>query len=237
VVGFRKALQIPAIQTSIMFENLTADLRASQEDRVLEKNSGLWRVLLRTETPAIVCYRFSHWAEKLEVPVFGLLMRIVAIIFQRFVQAFVGVYISPDADIGPGLVIHTPFGIVVGPNKIGSYCTIQNGVVIAAGTRGIGDNVYFGAGAKVMGGAKIGNNVVVAANSLVLTDVPDNMTVIGVPARIRLPGGRPKRFKGQTVKGQNGQAANVEGANGKQPVPAAANGNPNLKQPETSAKN
>jgi serine O-acetyltransferase len=208
-----------------MFENLTADLRASQEDRVLEKNMGLWRVFFRMETPAIVCYRFGHWVEKLEVPVVRPILGIVAGIFQRFVQIFVGIYISADAEIGPGLVIHTPFGIVVGPNKIGSYCTIQNGVVIAAGTRGIGDNVYFGAGAKVMGGARIGNNVVVAANSLVLTDVPDNMTVIGVPARIRLPGGRPKRFKWQTVKGPGGQTPNAPGANGK---PATAgNGNQN----------
>jgi serine O-acetyltransferase len=200
-----------------MFDNLKADLRASQEDRVLEKGMGLWRVFFRMETPAIVCYRFSHWVEKLETPVISQVLGLLAGIFQRFVQMFVGVYISPDAEIGPGLVIHTPYGIIVGPNKIGSYCTLQNGVVIAAGTRGIGDNVYFGAGAKVMGGAKIGNNVVVAANSLVLTDVPDNMTVIGVPARIRLPGGRPKRFKWQTVKPQNGQGQN--GKNG------PANGN------------
>jgi serine O-acetyltransferase len=190
-----------------MFENLKADLRASQEDRVMEKGLGLWRVFFRMETPAIVCYRFGHWVEKLNVPVVSQVLGIAAGIFQRLVQIFVGVYISPDAEIGPGLVIHTPYGIIVGPNKIGEHCTIQNGVVIAAGTRGIGDNVYFGAGAKVMGGVKIGNNVVVAANSLVLTDVPDNMTVIGVPARIRIPGGRPKRFRWNTVKPQNGQGA------------------------------
>ncbi len=191
-----------------MFENLKADLRASQEDRVLEKGMGLWRVFFRMETPAIVCYRFGHWVAKMDTPVVSQIMGIIAGIFQRFVQIFVGVYISPDAEIGPGLVIHTPYGIIVGPNKIGEHCTLQNGVVLAAGTRGIGDNVYFGAGAKVMGGAKIGNNVVVAANSLVLTDVPDNMTVIGVPARIRIPGGRPKRFKWNTVKPQNGQGTN-----------------------------
>jgi serine O-acetyltransferase len=214
-----------------MFENLTADLRASQEDRVLEKNLGLWRVFFRMETPAIVCYRFGHWVEKLSIPVVGTVLRIVAGVFQRFVQIFVGVYISPDAEIGPGLVIHTPYGIIVGPNKIGSYCTLQNGVVIAAGTRGIGDNVYFGAGAKVMGGAKIGNNVVVAANSLVLTDVPDNMTVIGVPARIRLPGGRAKRFKWQTVKPQSAPGANGQGANGKQAAAAATNGRQNSPSP------
>ncbi|HEY6768946.1 MAG TPA: hypothetical protein VI386_29685 [Candidatus Sulfotelmatobacter sp.] len=221
-----------------MFENLKADLRASQEDRVLEKNLGLWRVFFRMETPAIICYRFGHWVEKLEIPVVKPILGIVAGIFQRFVQILIGVYISADAEIGPGLVIHTPFGIVVGPNKIGSHLTIQNGVVIAAGTRGIGDNVYFGAGAKVMGGAKIGNNVVVAANSLVLTDVPDNMTVIGVPARIRLPGGRAKRFKWQTAtpqEGANGKGANGQGSNGNAPAPQAAS--QPASQPQPAGKN
>ena len=81
-----------------------------------------------------------------------------------------------------------------------------------------------------MGGAKIGNNVVVAANSLVLTDVPDNMTVIGVPARIRLPGGRPKRFKWQTVKGQNGQ-----GANGKPASTPSNGGQTSTTQPQQAS--
>ena len=211
-----------------MFENLKADLRAAQEDRKLE--SGLLRVLLRMETSAIVSYRFGHWVESVKVPVVRQLLGLAAMFLQRFVQVLVGIYISPDADIGPGLTIHTPFGIIVGPNKIGENLTIQSGVVIAAGTRGIGDNVYFGAGAKVMGGAKIGNNVVVAANSLVLTDVPDNMTVLGVPARIRIPGGRPKRFKWQSTKPQGGAPQN-----GKETAPTNGSQKPQA-QPEPVAK-
>jgi serine O-acetyltransferase len=205
-----------------MFENLKADFQAAQEDRKLE--SGWLRVLMRMETIAIISYRFGHWAETMRVPLLGTLCRIAAMLFQRCVQVLVGIYISPDAEIGPGLTIHTPFGIIVGPNKIGAGLTIQSGVVIAAGTRGIGDNVYFGAGAKVMGGAKIGNNVVVAANSLVLTDVPDNMTVLGVPARIRIPGGRPKRFKWNQVKpgdAKAGQPANGNQAAAQTPEPVA----------------
>jgi serine O-acetyltransferase len=181
-----------------MWDNLRADFRAAEEDRKLE--SGWFRVLLRTETPAIICYRFSHWVLTFRVPILRQLLLIVSIIFQRLVQMLVGVYISPDAEIGPGLLIHTPFGIVVGPTKIGANCTIQTGVVITAATRSIGDNVYFGPGAKVIGDAKIGSNVVIVANSVILTDVSDNTTVMGVPARIRLPGGRPKRFKWQTVE-------------------------------------
>jgi serine acetyltransferase len=62
---------------------------------------------------------------------------------------------------------------------------VQHGVVISQGVRSIGDNVYFGPGAKVIGRAAIGNNVRVVANSVVMTDVGDNLTVVGVPARIR----------------------------------------------------
>src|SRR5439155_7335899 len=69
--------------------------------------------------------------------------------------------------------------------KIGRNCVVQHGVAITQGVRSIGDNVYFGPGAKVIGGAAIGNNVRVVANSVVMTDVPDNLTVVGVPARIR----------------------------------------------------
>jgi serine O-acetyltransferase len=180
-----------------MWDNLRADFQAAEDDRKLE--SGWLRVLLRTETPAIICYRFSHWVLGFRVPILRQILLIVSVIFQRLVQMFVGVFISPDAEIGPGLLIHTPFGIVVGPTKIGANCTIQSGVVITAATKSIGDNVYFGPGAKVIGDAKIGNNVVIVANSVILTDVADNTTVMGVPARIKLPGGRPKRFKWQTV--------------------------------------
>jgi len=193
-----------------MWDNLKADFRAAEEDRKLE--SGWLRVLLRVETPAIICYRFSHWVTQCRIPVVRQICQIFSIVLQRLVQAFVGVYISPDADIGPGLLIHTPFGIVVGPTKIGAACTIQSGVVITAATRSIGDNVYFGPGAKVIGDAKIGNNVVIVANSVILTDVPDNTTVMGVPARIKLPGGRPKRFKWQVEKDAQ------QPVNGKEPV-------------------
>jgi serine O-acetyltransferase len=198
-----------------MWDNLRADFRAAEEDRKLE--SGWLRVLLRMETPAIICYRFSHWVLTFRVPILRQLLLIVSIIFQRLVQMFVGVFISPDAEIGPGLLIHTPFGIVVGPTKIGANCTIQSGVVITAATKSIGDNVYFGPGAKVIGDAKIGNNVVIVANSVILTDVADNTTVMGVPARIKLPGGRPKRFKWQTVDEKRAPQPPVNG----QPVSKA----------------
>jgi len=175
-----------------MFDNLRADFQANLGHRKLER--GWWRVLLRLETPAIVCYRYSHWVVNLRIPVVRQLLMIPALILQRFTQIFLGIFISPDAEIGPGLVIHTPYAVQVAPVKIGANCTIQSGVLIGSGVRSVGDNVYFGAGCKIIGDGKIGNNVVVVANSVVLTDVPDNTTIMGVPARIKLRGGRPRKF-------------------------------------------
>src|ERR1700689_5051082 len=157
-----------------MFENLRADFEAAAGHRTLEK--GLLRVLMRLETPAIVCYRFSHWVLKLKVPIVRPLLMIPALIWQRFNQMFFGIFISPDAEIGPGMVIHTPYGVFIPPVKIGANCTFTTGTLIASGCK------------------SVGSNVVIVANSVVLTDVPDNITIMGVPARIKLPGGRPKKF-------------------------------------------
>jgi serine O-acetyltransferase len=175
-----------------MFDNLRADFQANLGHRKLER--GWWRVLLRLETPAIICYRYSHWVVNLRIPVVRQLLLILALIFQRLTQIFLGIFISPDAEIGPGLIIHTPYAINVAPVKIGANCTLQSGVLIGSGVRSIGDNVYFGAGCKIIGDGKIGNNVVIVANSVVLTDVPDDTTIMGVPARIKLRGGRPRKF-------------------------------------------
>jgi serine O-acetyltransferase len=175
-----------------MFENLRADFEAATGHRTLEK--GLLRVLMRVETPAIVCYRFSHWVVQLNIPVVRPLLMIPALIWQRLNQMFFGIFISPDAQIGPGMVIHTPYGIFIPPVKFGANCTFTTVTLINSGCKSVGDNVYFGAGCKIIGDVKIGNNVVIVANSVVLTDVPDNLTIMGVPARIRLPGGKPKKF-------------------------------------------
>lgn len=199
-----------------MFENLREDFRAAAGDRTME--TGLFSVLTRFETPAVMCYRFSHWTLTVRVPVVRQILILMAVIWQRINQMLLGIFISPDAEIGPGLVIHTPFGINVGPSKIGSYCTVSTGTLIGSGCRSVGDNVYFGAGCKIVGDLKIGSNVVVVANSVVLTDVPDNITIMGVPARIKIPGGRPKRFAWRTMDGQakDGQAKNGQAKDGEQ---------------------
>ena len=82
-------------------------------------------------------------------------------------------------------MVHTTNGVYIAETRIGRNCVVQHGVAITHGVRSVGDNVYFGPGAKAIGRTSIGNNVIVVANSVVMTDVDDDLTVVGVPARIR----------------------------------------------------
>lgn len=95
--------------------------------------------------------------------------------------------------VGGGLrIYHYGSFTHIGPNcKIGKNCTIQPGVVFGNkyedetdGEIIVGDNCYFGLGAKILGSVTIGNNVIVGANAVITKDVPDNAIVAGVPAKI-----------------------------------------------------
>lgn len=190
-----------------MFENVRADLRATIMNRKDDtrkrgtvvktlralSNLGVWPVL---------AYRYGHWAREIRLPLLGTFLRFLGFAFRQWAMIWTGVFIHPAAEIGPGVVIHTWFGVFVGTTKIGKNCTLASGVLISHATRSIGDNVYFGAGAKVIGDTKIGNNVVIMPNSLVMVDVRDDTTIAGVPARIKLRGGRPQRFEARKVNGE-----------------------------------
>ncbi|HYM78899.1 MAG TPA: hypothetical protein VE377_23200 [Candidatus Dormibacteraeota bacterium] len=186
-----------------MFETLKADIsRAMRETRNDPDWKPTWKdklnVSIRHATWPVIAYRYGHWTLGVRIPVIGLLLRISGLIFRKWTELFTSVHIDVHAKIGPGFVIHSVYAINLGKTTIGENFTIATGCLISHACRGIGDNVYFGPGAKLVGDAKIGSNVVIAANSLVLTDVRSNMMVMGVPARIKLPGGRPQRFVKKT---------------------------------------
>ena len=97
-------------------------------------------------------------------------------------------YQIPENTFGPGLNIYAYGFIIVNPHaKIGKNCTIYPGVVIGGKVENgypiIGDNVFIGASAKVLGGVAVGNNVYIAPNAVVVKDIPDNQIVGGVPAK------------------------------------------------------
>lgn len=190
-----------------MFENIRADLRQARKINVGPSwASQHIQVLLQPTTIAVINYRVCRSVRRCPIPILRHLLLIVSAFVRYFVDLLTGIIISPAADIGPGLAIHTPYGVFIGPTKIGMNCVVQHGVVLGYGVRSVGDNVFFGPGAKVIGNAKIGSNVVVMANSVVITDVPDNLTVAGVPVRIRLPRGSTLKFRERSERGNGFEA-------------------------------
>lgn len=91
-------------------------------------------------------------------------------------------------DIGGGLLIEHGFATIISCNHIGKNCWINQQVTIghsdAAHCPYIGDNVSIKAGAKIIGGVTIGNDVIIGANAVVVKDVPDHSIVAGVPAKV-----------------------------------------------------
>jgi len=91
-------------------------------------------------------------------------------------------------DIGPGLFIQHGFATIISAEKIGRNCWINQQVTIGFSNDTdcpiIGDNVIIYAGAKVLGNVRVGDNSIVGANAVVIKDVPENCTVVGVPAYI-----------------------------------------------------
>ncbi len=134
---------------------------------------------------ATVLHRISHLLYKLKIP---LLPRLI----QAFMRFITGIEIHPGAKIGKRFFIDHGTGVVIGETTIiGNDVTLFQGVTLGGTGKETGkrhptllDHVTVGAGAKVLGNITIGKNVKIGANSVVLKDVPDNCTVVGVPGRI-----------------------------------------------------
>ena len=176
-----------------MFETIRADInRKIRAYGVRPKDKTFFRKritpLLELGTSAVIVYRFGRWAYNLNIPVFRQLMIVIYLVVNTVCLMLTGIHIHRESEIGPGLVVHNCCGIFILATRIGHSCTVNQGVSVGSvrgtGWPTIGNNVFLAAGCKVMGGVTIGDNVVVSANSLVVSDVPSNCTVMGVPARI-----------------------------------------------------
>lgn len=150
---------------------------------VLLKSPGFW---------VVATYRFGHWShwqsisrKKLPISrIFGLYYYL----FRYLTIFLVKTDIAPSSCIGPGLHISNRGNIVIGAQRIGANCTIENRVTVGVGRSGlsphVGDNVHVGSGSIIYGDITVGSNVRIAPHAVVASKIPSNCSVAGNPARV-----------------------------------------------------
>ncbi len=141
--------------------------------------------LLYSGLHAVANHRIAHFFYRVR-------LKFVARFISQMSRFFTGIEIHPGAQIGKGLFIDHGMGVVIGETTvIGNNCTIYQNVTLGGtgkdkGKRHptLGNNVLIGSGAKVLGPFTVGDNSKIAANAVVLSEVPENCTCVGVPARV-----------------------------------------------------
>lgn len=142
-------------------------------------------LLLYPSIHALMAYRVAHGLHEKE-------HYFAARAISQTARLFTGIEIHPGAKIGKGLVIDHGMGVVIGETtEIGDNCTLYQGVTLGGTGKDVGkrhptlgNNVMVGAGAKVLGPFTIGDNTKIAAGAVVLEEMPDNCTAVGIPAKI-----------------------------------------------------
>ena len=162
-----------------MFRNLRYDLNKVMENDPAAR-SKIEVFLLYPTIHALIAYRISHY---LYINKLFFLARLISQI-SRF---FTGIEIHPGAKIGRGLVIDHGMGVVIGEtSEIGDNVLLYHGVTLGGTGKDKGKRhptVVIGAGAKVLGPIYIGSNSKIGANSVVLNNVPEGATAVGIPAK------------------------------------------------------
>jgi serine O-acetyltransferase len=157
---------------------------------------GIWQVILLYPGFHILIYhRLAHWCYRHH-------LFFIARLISQIGRFFTGIEIHPGAKIGEGLFIDHGAGIVIGETaEIGNFCTLYHEVTLGGTGREkgkkrhptLGDFVLVGSGAKILGPFRIGDNAMIGANAVVLNEVPDGATVVGVP-------GKMVRQRGQAIQ-------------------------------------
>jgi serine O-acetyltransferase len=143
---------------------------------------------------ALANHRLAHWF-------YGHRLFFIARFLSETNRFFTGIEIHPGARIGKGLFIDHGMSVVIGETaEIGDYCTLYQAVTLGGtgkdkGKRHptLGNHVLVGAGAKVLGPFRVGDNAMIGANAVVLQEVPEGATIVGVPGRV-------VRQRGQAVE-------------------------------------
>ena len=173
-------------------KGLSAKIRAEIEEDIAAvkqrdpaAKGDLEILLLYSGVHALAAYRVAHKLHENE-------HYFAARALSQAAKAVTGIEIHPGAKIGKGLVIDHGTGVVIGETaEIGDNCTIYQGVTLGGTGKDVGkrhptlgNNVMVGAGAKVLGPSHIGDNTKIAANAVVLEEIPENCTAVGIPAKI-----------------------------------------------------
>lgn len=173
-----------------MFRTLREDLDAVMErDPAARSRAEVF--FLYAGFKAVRAHRRANWFYRHN-------MKFIARFISQHSRKKTGIEIHPGAKIGKGLFIDHGMGVVIGETtEIGDNCTLYQNVTLGGtgkdhGKRHptLGDNVLIGAGAKVLGPFRVGDNARVAAGAVVLNEVPDDATAVGVPARVVRIGGK-----------------------------------------------
>lgn len=167
-----------------MFKTFYNEVKNIMEKDPAAKNM-LEVILCYSGLYAVLFYRLAHRLYKRR-------MFVLARLISQIARNLTGIEIHPGAKIGRGLFIDHGMGVVIGETaEVGDNVTIYHGVTLGGtgkdkGKRHptVGNNVVIGAGAKVLGPITIGDNVKIGANAVVLKNVPPNVTVVGIPAKI-----------------------------------------------------
>ena len=173
-----------------MFQRLKEDLDAVME-RDPAARSRLEGFFLYSGFKAVRAHRRANWFYRRN-------LKFIARFISQHSRKKTGIEIHPAAKIGKGLFIDHGMGVVIGETtEIGDHCTLYQNVTLGGtgkdhGKRHptLGNNVLVGAGAKVLGPFKVGDNARVAAGAVVLDEVPPDATAVGVPARVVRIGGQ-----------------------------------------------
>lgn len=170
-----------------MFELFKQDalrwIRPSEIADPAELTPRVLFVLLYRYLPlrAMAWFRLGGWFNRRHIP-------IVPGFIQRRLYRRYGLEIPIGSEIGGGLYIAHPVGCVLAPTRMGKNCSVIAAVTIGMRNERkwpiIGDNVFIGAGARILGDICVADNAAIGANAVVLHDVPAGATVVGIPARL-----------------------------------------------------
>lgn len=165
-----------------LFSLIASDLRAKSRWCYESASwSAISKTLLTDGTAAMIWYRLMQWARRWRLVPLEMLFNKANVICCNCI-------IGRGAEFGPGLVLIHSTGIVINGQVRGGECVhLEHQVTIGAERRAspiLGDHVFVGAGAKIIGDLTIGSHARIGANAVVLCDIPEYATAVGIPAKV-----------------------------------------------------